>query len=79
MFLTYSLTHELHLAAAHCGYTMTEFNALPGIDAFLSEDDPESKSMVLARYRADILLEAIKNDMVAIEQDRRIKQARRKR
>jgi hypothetical protein len=66
------MQHEVNRAIAHCGYTTVEYNTLPGIDVFI---DPvlhaESKSMVIARYRTDQLLEAIQQDIMISESKRK--------
>lgn len=69
--------HEIHQAVAHAGYTMAEYNALPGIEAFIDPDlHAESKSMVIARYRTDMLLSAIQEDIKADEYKRAAKRKR---
>ena len=73
------MQHEINKAASHCGYSMREFDELPGIPAYVDPDiHPESKSDVIARYRTDQLLEAISQDIQAEELARKAKRGRRR-
>lgn len=54
---------EEDLARKHAGYTWTEYVALPGADWWIDDSTPQdSKSRVLAAYRAYQYIEAVKAD-----------------
>ena len=53
---------EEDMARIHAGYSYPAYHALPGDPFWCNEQFPDSKAVVLARFRAYQFIEAVKQD-----------------
>lgn len=65
MKITMAPEMEEQLARIFAGLSMSDYDMLPGVPGWCDEDQPFSKSDVVALYRTHNLLAAVENDIAA--------------